>query len=313
MNPEIVALGHIVNETIRFPDRVIAPVLGSPVAYSMVCAARLGARVGIVTHIGSDFPEELLTPFHQAGVDLTGVMREGGSSTCSELIYDESGEKVILYPSRAPLVAFEDIPPAYHSARLFYVCTMDWDVPLQTIRRLKDLGGVRAADLGGYGGAHVAPGREPIWKSDPETIRELIGCFHIVKASDEDCRKMTGDPEIDTKALAREFLDCGAEAAVITMGPQGAWVASREEEHYIPPLPGNPVDQTGGGDTYMAGFLVGYLRTGSLREAGFLGAVTALIVIEGTGGVRAERMPTWAMAQERLAQGRQELRVEREN
>ena len=40
----------------------------------------------------------------------------------------------------------------------------------------------------------------------------------------------------------------------------------------VPALPGDPVDATGGGDSYMGGFLVGYLRSdGDPWEAGLYG------------------------------------------
>jgi hypothetical protein len=60
---DIVVLGHILNEKIVFPDREIYPVLGSPVAYSSVCMASLDVKIGIVTKIGKNFPQNLLHVF----------------------------------------------------------------------------------------------------------------------------------------------------------------------------------------------------------------------------------------------------------
>ncbi|MFQ5856636.1 MAG: hypothetical protein ACE5LU_13445 [Anaerolineae bacterium] len=57
MNPNIIIIGHIINETIQSPDRTVAPVLGSPAAYSSVIASVLSAQVGLVTKIGTrDLP-----------------------------------------------------------------------------------------------------------------------------------------------------------------------------------------------------------------------------------------------------------------
>jgi len=42
---DLVAIGHLIKETIKFPHKTIGPVLGSPVAYSSVAAARLGVVV----------------------------------------------------------------------------------------------------------------------------------------------------------------------------------------------------------------------------------------------------------------------------
>ena len=121
---DFVAVGHIVHETIFFPDRTLGPVLGSPPAYSSVTAARQGMLTGIVTKIGDDFPPELLATFEKAQVDTQGIGK-GPASTCSHLIYDAKGNKEIRFPSRAEPIWADDIPDVYHRCRMIYVCTME--------------------------------------------------------------------------------------------------------------------------------------------------------------------------------------------
>src|SRR4051794_32137542 len=70
---EIVTIGHVVNEHIRFPDRALGPVLGGPASYTAVVAGRLGRRVGLVTVVGADLPPGLLDVLAEAGVDMAGV------------------------------------------------------------------------------------------------------------------------------------------------------------------------------------------------------------------------------------------------
>ena len=77
-----------------------------------------------------------------------------------------------------------------------------------------------------------------------------------------------------------------------TRGPKGALVLTRDRTIPVPPYRGKAIDPTGGGDTYMAGFLFAYLQSGDPEYAGRYGAATALCVIERTGGVHVERMPT---------------------
>jgi sugar/nucleoside kinase (ribokinase family) len=139
---------------------------------------------------------------------------------------------------------------------------------------------------------------------DPEGTRKLFGTFDIIKASDEDCRRLTGNAKVDDRSLGWQFLAWGTKIVVITRGSKGALVITHNKEYLIPAFPGKPVDVTGGGDTYMAGFLFRYLQTKSVWEAGLFGAVTALLVIEGTGGVSAARMPTFDMVEARLQKGR---------
>jgi len=309
MSLDIVALGHIINETIVFPDQTTKSVPGSPPAYSMVCAARLGAKVGVVTKIGSDYPKRLLKSFYEAKVDTEGIRCSGDVSTTTQLVYARDGSKVIHYLKKAPQIAFEDVPKSYHDARLFYVCPMDFDLSCETVQQLRGLDGLLAVDVGGFGGAHVVP--EPISQMEkaPEGTRKLFGTFDILKASDEDCRRLTGNAHMDDHSLGRQFLSWGAKIVIITRGNKGAFVITHNEEYLIPAFPGKPVDVTGGGDTYMAGFLWKFLQTNSVWEAGLFGAVTALLVIEGTGGVSAARMPTFDMVEARLQRGRKQLGI----
>jgi ribokinase len=297
---DIVAIGHLINETIVYPGKESKSVLGSPVAYSMACAAALGKRVGISSRIGMDYPERLLAPLVELGVDLRGVIREGAVSTNNLLEYDESGNKSIRYLDRAPLIERGDIPPEYCNAEILYVCPMDWDMKADTVEFLSRCNGLLAADLGGFGGAH-SPIRDSCQlERDPESLRKVVSALNIVKASDEDCRRIAGRPDLPAEEFSEQLLEWGAEVVVITLGAAGALIVTSRGPANIPPLPGKPIDPTGGGDSFMAGFLVNYLDTRDPQEAGLFGAATALHVIEGTGGVVASRMPRLQQIEVRL-------------
>lgn len=306
---DIVAIGHLINETIVHPGKEMRSVLGSPVAYSMTSAAALGKRVGIVSRIGNDYPEHLLAPLVELGIDTRGIIRSGELSTNNQLVYDGHGNKSIRYLSRAPDIQFDDVPEFYRDADILYACPMDWDMRPEVVRSLAECRGLVAIDLGGFGGAHSPIRDVPQMKRDVDALRTVVGAADIVKASDEDCRRITGDQDVDLDALARLFIRWGAETIVWTLGAAGATVTMSASRFDIPALPGKPVDPTGGGDSFMGGFLVNYLDTRDPWEAGLFAAATALLVIEGTGGVVASRMPRLEAVQKRLQSGRQALEI----
>jgi sugar/nucleoside kinase (ribokinase family) len=304
--PEVVLLGHIVKEMIHFPDRVLGPVLGSPVAYGSVVAARLGERVGIVTTIGTDMPDDLLQPFRDAGVDTKGLLvKPGDWTTASELIYYESGDKEIRYPQKAPPIRFEDIPASYHQARVMYVATMDHDVPLVTITELRSLGATLAIDLGGYGGAHSREHPGSAEQQNPIKLQRLVGHFDVVRASIEDCIHLLGADRLATKAgeeeVVRLFLSWGARVGLLTLGERGCVVGDSNRIIRVPAQQGRVVDTTGAGDSFSTAFLVGYVRTGDVEWSARFAAATVIFVIERTGGVHASRMPTRDEVDGRLA------------
>ena len=294
--PSLVCVGRIVREMIHFPSEVKGPVLGSPAAYCSVAAARQGTPTGIVTKIGPDMPEHLLRSISDAGVNTAGVIC-ADRSTASELIYDAQGNKEIRYPSMAPPITAADIPPAFEDCGLIYVCTMDNDVLPADMPGVVARGRLSAVDLGGYGGAHMSVHSRQAIPSLPAFAGDVASHCDIVRASDEDAAIIFGwrNPE----EAARRLLDCGPRVAVITLGKGGALVRTAAEQRRVPAVAGHPIDTTGGGDTFMAGFLCEYVRSGDPFRAAQWGCATAMCVIEQTGGVRVERMPTREQVQAR--------------
>ena len=296
--PSLVCVGHIVHEVIRFPDRSEGPYLGGPPAYCSVAAARQGVAAALVTRIGEDMPEELLRPFAEAGVDTRGLARSG-ATTRTELVYRSAGAKEILYGARADAVRAADVPTAYRGCDVVYVCTMDNDVPLDELGAVAGMGRISAIDLGGYGGVHVSPDRRAALRDLSFLALSAAAPFAVAKASDEDVAAIFG-PVGEEKA-AEMLLDAGCTVVVISAGARGCFVSTRTGRWHVPPMTGRPVDATGGGDTFMAGFLASYRETGDPLAAARWGSATAAIVIERRGGVSVQRMPSRREVEERLA------------
>lgn len=300
MRPEIAIVGHIINETIVFPDRTIAPVLGSPVAYSAVISAVLGTKVGIVTKVGRDFPPELLAPFEEAGVDLLGLSNRHEHSTANIMTYDEAGHKNMRYRTQAPPIYFGDVPEPYHQAQMVFICPMYYEVPLETVEKLSALPAVLAVDLGGYGGATSATHPSPEERQDNHTIKTLAQHVDIIKASIEDCRHILPGHWTPLQ-IAEHFVEWGARVGIVTLGAEGALAVEGSDVFRVDSFPAEVVDVTGAGDAFSAGFLVRYLRTGDVAEAVRFGCATASLVIEGSGGVRVARMPNEAAVLQRIS------------
>jgi fructokinase len=303
--PDLVLIGRIVEEMIYFPTHTLGPVLGSPVSYGSVMAGRLGEKIGIVTTIGTDMPAELLKPFHDAHVDLSGMrIKEGNWTTLSHLIYDTKGNKEIRYPQQAPPICFADIPQAYHQAKIFYIATMNEDVPLDTIKELRRLKGLLAIDLGGYGGAHSRwhPNEEE--RKNPVKLAEFLSHFDIIRASIEDCAHVLGEARISSvegeEDILRLFLSWGAQVGLITLGERGCVVGTKEKIVRVPPPKGAVIDTTGAGDSFSTAFLIGYMHTRDIEWSAQFSGATVIHIIERTGGVHADRFPTRPEVEKRL-------------
>ncbi len=303
MEPELVMVGHIINETIEYPDRSIMPVLGSPAAYSSVVAARLGMKTGLVTKIGKDWPDELLEAIKDARVDMEGV-KVAEKSTRNLLIYDQSGSKKVRDLEKAPSIFIPDIPKEYLKAKIIYICPMDFEVPLQTVRELCSLGKKLAVDLMGYGGATSSTHPDKEEQRSHRALKELVGYFHIVRASIEDCCHFFRRIEQKEEEIVSLFIEWGADLAIVTLGEKGAVLATKEKSFRVPAFVTKVKDLTGAGDSYSAGFLAEYLRSKDPYQSALFAAATASLVIEASGGVLSKRMPTTLQVKRRIARGR---------
>ena len=301
MDVQLVTVGHVLSETIVFADGSReGPVLGGPSAYCGVVAAKLGTRTGIVTKVDTDKSANLLAPLKDAEVDLSGIECRGEVTTISELIYSADGTKELKYLKQASPITFQDIPLDYHRAQLFHICPMDYEVPVEAVRQIRQLGKVLSVDLGGYGGAHVRRETNAEKRFAPAALRDFIGCFDIVKASDEDAELIFSNDSLSDEQRVQQFVDWGAQIGILTCGGRGSLVFTRRNKCRLSAFPGNVVDVTGGGDSFMGGFLTEYLRTRDPWSATLFATAVALCVIERTGGVSASRMPTEQQARRRI-------------
>ena len=298
--PQLVCVGHLVRETIHFPDRTVGPLLGSPPAYCSLAAAAQGTATAIVSRIGPELDVGLLAPLVQAGVDLAGVAH-GPVSTTSELIYGPDGKKRIEYPTRAGPLGAADVPAGFRGCPVIYVCTMDNDVPPANIPGVAALGRVAAVDLGGYGGVHMSRDRRAACPSLVELALGVAASFAVVKASDEDLVSIFGKDDPD--AAAARLAERGVKVVVVTAGARGALVYAGGLRTAVPAARTRVVDTTGGGDSFMAGFLSEYLRSSDPVRAARWGCATAAFVIEATGGAALGRMPGHEAVHVRFEEG----------
>ncbi|MCQ2159087.1 MAG: adenosine kinase [Bacteroidales bacterium] len=102
----------------------------------------------------------------------------------------------------------------------------------------------------------------------------------IVFANETEARAFT-KMEDPVESLREISEHC--KIAVVKVGKSGSWVRSGDEEYFIEPWPANPLDATGAGDTYAAGFLYGHSLGMPLKECGEIGSIVAAKVVEVIG------------------------------
>ncbi|MCU1770510.1 sugar kinase [Pseudomonas sp. 13B_3.2_Bac1] len=111
--------------------------------------------------------------------------------------------------------------------------------------------------------------RPSLWASEQEMIREinrLAALAHWVLPGLSEGRLLTGFE--DPADIAAFYLDQGAEAVAIKLGPQGAYYRTQLDQGFVAGVPvANVVDTVGAGDGFAVGMISALLEHHSFAEA----------------------------------------------
>ncbi len=262
-SPEIFEKGSIPMESIRLS-------VGGDAANEAAVLAHLGKRVQLETVIGKDRGGEFLKSyFAQRKVELPSrVFREDLHTGVNVVLVDDQGERHFLTDPKGSLRALrlEDIRlPFPESARI--VCFASIFVfphmgaeELKTVfRAAKEQGKIVCADL--------------TRRKNRETLEEMKEVFALVDylfPNEEEAMLLSGTDS--TEDAAEAFFQAGTAHVILKCGSRGCYIRSREYTGYLPPeRTVKPVDTTGAGDSFAAGFLAGLLEGRSLPECAGLG------------------------------------------
>jgi 2-dehydro-3-deoxygluconokinase len=128
-------------------------------------------------------------------------------------------------------------------------------------------------------------------------IHAAAGLSDILRPSIDDARQLTGLDNADK--IADFYLSVGPKVVAMTLGSEGALIATKEQRERIAPRAAKLVDATGAGDMFTGAFLAEYLRTGDPFAAGRYANVAAALSTEGYGAVAP--MPRRAAVEAALA------------
>ncbi|MFC7893065.1 ribokinase [Streptomyces sp. NPDC057381] len=243
-------------ETVLGTDLAVHP--GGKGANQAVAAARLGARTALLARVGDDdYGRLLLDSQRAAGVDTVGVLVGGAPTGVALITVDPSGDNsIVVSPGANGRLAPGDVRAAaslFHASR---VVSTQLEVPLETVVEV-----VRS----------LAPGSRFVLNPSPPLPlpREVLDACDPLIVNEHEAKVVLGDARVSDRPedWARILLAKGPRSVVVTLGAEGALVASGSEVSRVPSVKVEAVDTTGAGDAFTAA-LAWRLGTGaSLAEA----------------------------------------------
>jgi len=293
---DIVTVGHFAIDTISSQKTPQArTTLGGSATYVSVSAARLGARVSVISKVGKDFPVEYRNWLQRNNVDLSGLKQAKiGATTRFSLEYQATWERRLQLKARAPPITASDIPCSLQ-ARAIHVAPIARELPIDAVVKLRKSASILSLDPQGFVRDFTKRGimRPKSW-TDP-SILELVDVY---KSSSDEIRMVTGTANI--KQAARKIADYGVKIVIVTQGMRGSTLLFDEAFFKVPPCsPRKLVDPTGAGDAYVGAFLAEYIGNEGPLWCACVGSASASFVVEDIGPSGfGDRVETYARARE---------------
>jgi sulfofructose kinase len=268
--PHYPALGS----KVEFRSADVLP--GGQVATAVAACQQWGLRTRYVGKVGDDHAAEIhRREFERLGVETHLVTAPGCASQQAVILVDDAGERTVLWKrdNRLTLQPEELRREWITHARALHVDGHD------TAAALAAAGWARAADV------PVIADLDDLYPG-VETLLEKID--YLITSRDIPGR-LTGDPDL-RKSLPAVRSRYGCRLTAATLGQEGVLAWDGSEFHYASAFRVQPLDTTGAGDIFHAGFIYGLLQGWPLqRQLDFACAAAALncIAVGARGGIQS--------------------------
>jgi 2-dehydro-3-deoxygluconokinase len=292
--PRIVCLGEGMVEERVAPGGALTKHYGGDTLNTAIHLARLGCDVAFATAVGSDEESDgLITAWQAEGLDCSSVLRHPTRRAGRyRIVVDELGER-----------SFSDDRSESAAREMFALDTVDaamaeteWTdgfcFSLVSLAILPPEGRQHllnhAALVGSHGGMVVFDGnyRPQMWNDPTEAIAArdaAIALADIGLPTLEDETRLSG--ETRPEEVARHWARLGCRETVVKLGPSGCRLL--DGTIVAPQQVLQPVDTSGAGDAFNAGYLVERLCGATPGEAAVRGNSLAGWTIMRAGAIPA--------------------------
>ena len=266
-------------------------VPGGSAANTITCTAIFGMESGFLGKIGNDDLGNLFkSTMEQYGVRAQMLYSTKSSGRCMVFITGANAERTFAGYMGATLeLGPDDLDPAFFQGYDYFhiegYLVQNQDLISRAVHLAKEAGCIISIDMASYN----------VVESNDAFFHYLVENYvDIVFANETEAKAFTKmEPRDAIDELARH-----CKIAVVKVGKDGSMVKSGDEYHFIDPWPATPIDATGAGDTYAAGFLYAHSLGMPLKVCGEVGSIIAAKVVEVVG--TKIDIPRWRAAKEEI-------------
>ena len=249
---------------------------GGSAANTIVGMAQFGGRVAYAGSVGNDeFGKIYLADFKRRGILLTTKPKPNlTTGTCLILITPDGERTMNTHLGASTQLGLDDIDRATVAAAE-WIYVEGYLLSGETTKAAA----FAAMDMAKAAGTKIAFSFSDgfVVEAFGADVRRIVGDYaDLVFANEREAAAYTAtrDPEVSLDMILEECKN-----ACVTMGGAGSLVHYAGKTYKVAALPAKPVDLTGAGDMYAAGFLYGICSGATPDKAGLLGSQAAHRVV----------------------------------
>ena len=296
--PEIWTMGELLVEIMRpRPDlslreaaEFVGPFPSGAPAIFADTVARLGHGSGMIGSVGDDdFGRCLVDRLKRDGVDCSLIDSGQPLATGVAFVsYRSDGSRQFIYHAgntpAAPDLSRLETPAFFHlmGCSLFFTDGMQDDI-VKTVEGFAARGAKISFDPNIR--VELLRGR-----SLEGVLAPVMDRCAVLHPGLEELLALAGEPDLE-RAVARMFQRPKLEIIAMKRGKRGCTVFTRERRFDMGVFAVDPVDPTGAGDAFDAGFLCGLLEGRPLEECARLGSAAAALNTAAFGPMEGRISP----------------------
>ena len=245
--------------------------VGRNIAHNM---SLMGVDVKMLTAMGEDVHgNRVLESCAELGIDASHALRLSDCATSTYLyIADDRGEMAIAISDMA---ICDRITPGYLAANSQVlqnarVVVADTNIPAESLVWLAE-------------NCTVPLFCDPVSTIKAEKLKPILHRIHTLKPNRLEAELLSGIPireKQDAEKAAKALIEKGVQRVFLSMGADGMYAATAQEQLWLQNLPGNMVSTTGCGDAVTAALVWAYLQELDLRGSALAGLAAGSIAME---------------------------------
>ena len=300
---DVVALGELlIDFASRSADANGYPTMqalpGGAPANFLAALTKYGKSTAFLGKVGDDtFGHLLVGTVKEAGIETRGIVIDPAVfTTLAFVTFDDAGDRSFSFarkPGADTRLSWEEVDKSLiDEAKVFHFGTLSLtDEPVRTttqkcVAYAKEQGKLITCD----------PNlRKPLWRSEEEAKEQILWSLQqadVIKISDDEVDFLWScTPEEGANKLLKEF---GVSLAMVTLGPKGCLLKTKNAVCQVTSPKVTPVDTTGAGDIFGGSAVyrllelnkpIEELTAEDLRFIGAYASTAASLSTEAPGGI----------------------------